>query len=192
MRSPFRSHSQPSRLAAGPDKAEKERRLGRALIGHLPALRRYALGLSGHGAQADDLVQDCIERALPRLAGLNDESRLLPWLRTVLFSVFVEEHRRWRSRVATAKPKTLDMMVDRSASPDVREELAETLRAMTALVPHHRQVLLLVGVEGLSYREAAEELGVPIGTVMSRLARARDDLREALEATVSTGGGRTS
>ena len=163
------------------------------MVASLPALRRYALGLSGSAAQADDLVQDCIERALPRLAGLEDENKLTPWLRTVLFSVFVDEHRRWRGRVSTAEPEMLDLMVDRSASPDLREELAQTLRAMTALSPHHRQVLLLVGIEGLGYRETADELGVPVGTVMSRLARARDQLREVLEAaSPSSGRGRTS
>ncbi len=173
-------------------KAERERRLGRAMIASLPALRRYALGLTGAAALADDLVQDCIERALPRLGTLENEDRITPWLRTILFSVFVDERRRWRNRVVTTEPDVLEMMVDRSAAPDVREELAQTLRAITVLPPQHRQVLFLVGVEGLGYREAAEELGVPIGTVMSRLARARDQLREVLGAGTPPGGGRGS
>ena len=173
-------------------KAERERRLGRAMIASLPALRRYALGLTGGAALADDLVQDCIERALPRLGTLENEDRITPWLRTILFSVFVDERRRWRNRVVTTEPDVLEMMVDRSAAPDVREELAQTLRAMAVLPPQHKQVLFLVGVEGLGYREAAAELGVPIGTVMSRLARARDQLREALGAGTPPGGGRGS
>ena len=85
MRRPVRHTSDP---------AERQRRLGRAMIANLPALRRYTFGLSGSAAQADDLVQDCIERALSRLAGLEDENKLAAWLRTVLFCVFVEEHRR--------------------------------------------------------------------------------------------------
>ncbi len=163
-------------------KAERERRLGRAMIAGLPALRRYALGLTGSAALADDLVQDCIERALSRLDTLENEDRIMPWLRTVLFSVFVDERRRWRNRVATVEPDVLEMMVDRSAAPDVREELAQTLRAMAALQPQHRQVLCVGGGEGLGYRDVAEELAIPIGTVMSRLARARDQLREVLGA----------
>ncbi len=173
-------------------RAERERRLSRAMIASLPALHRYALGLTGSAALADDLVQDCIERALPRLDTLENEDRITPWLRTVLFSVFIDERRRWRNRVATAEPDVLEMMVDRSAAPEMREELAQTLRAMAALPLQHRQVLFLVGVEGLGYREAAEELGVPIGTVMSRLARARDQLREVLGATTPPGRGRGS
>ncbi len=161
------------------------------MIASLPALRRYALGLSGSVALADDLVQDCIERALLRLDTLENENGITPWLRTILFSVFVDERRRWRNRVATAESDVLEMMVDQSAAPDQRAELAQTMRAMTTLAPQHRQVLFLVGVEGLGYREAAEELGVPIGTVMSRLARARDHLREVLDAATSAKGRRS-
>ena len=149
------------------------------MIASLPALRRYALGLSGSAASADDLVQDCIERALPRLEMLENDDRITSWLRTILFSIFIDERRRSRLAV-TAEPDALEMIVDRSAAPEMREELAETLRAMNVLAPLHRQVLFLVGVEGLGYRETAEELGVPIGTVMSRLARAREHLRDAL------------
>ena len=156
------------------------------MIGSLPALRRYALGLSGSAALADDLVQSCIERALPRLETLESEHKITAWLRAILFSVFVDERRQWRNRIASVEPDALEMMVDGAAAPDVREELAQTLQAMTVLSPQHRQVLFLVAVEGLGYRETAEELGVPVGTVMSRLARARDQLRDVLGATPSS------
>ena len=156
------------------------------MIASLPSLRRYAYSLSGSAAVADDLVQGCIERALPRLGTLENEDRVTPWLRTILFSVFIDERRRSRSWATAAVPDVLEMMVDRSTAPEVREELAQTLQAMNMLAPQHRQVLFLVSVEELSYREAAEELGVPIGTVMSRLARAREHLRDVLgDATLS-------
>lgn len=177
---------------ASPAETEQGQRLGHAMIASLPALRRYAFSLSGSAAVADDLVQDCIERALPRLGTLENEDRITPWLRTILFSVFIDERRRSRSRTMTVEPDVLEMMADRSAAPEVREELAQTLRAMNLLAPQHRQVLFLVSVEGLGYREAAEELGVPIGTVMSRLARAREHLREVLGGAMSSGQGRKS
>jgi RNA polymerase sigma-70 factor (ECF subfamily) len=150
------------------------------MIGHLPALRRYALGLSGNRQAADDLVQDCIERALRRMDTLADEDRLGPWLRSILFNIFIDGRRASRGRGETAEASMLDQLVDTGTQPDVQQEASEVLRATATLPPLHRQVLVLVGVEGLSYREVAEELRVPVGTVMSRLARARDQLREAL------------
>lgn len=151
------------------------------MIGHLPALRRYALGLSGDWAMADDLVQDCIERALRRLDTLADEQRLGAWLRSILFNIFIDGRRTSRSRGEVVEDGLLDNLVDPATLPDRRQEADEVLRATAALGPRHRQVLLLIAAEGLTYREAAEELGVPVGTVMSRLARAREQLRDALK-----------
>jgi RNA polymerase sigma-70 factor (ECF subfamily) len=128
---------------------------------------------------ADDLVQDCIERALRRLDSLLDDQRLAAWLRSILFNAFVDGRRTVRSRRETAEEE-LDTLVDTRTLPDIRMEADEVLRAIDALTPQHRQVLLLVAEQGLSYREVADELEVPIGTVMSRLARAREQLRVAL------------
>jgi RNA polymerase sigma-70 factor (ECF subfamily) len=158
---------------------ERSTRLGRLMVGHLPALRRYALGLTGDRHSADDLVQDCIERALRRMDTLVDEQRLAAWLRSILFNVFIDGRRTFRSRRETTEAG-LDERVDTATPPDVHQEANEVLRATAALSTQHRQVLLLVAAQGLSYREVAEELGVPVGTVMSRLARAREQLREAL------------
>ena len=159
--------------------AEQKERLGRLMVGHLPALRRYALGLAGNRHAADDLVQDCIERALRRLDSLEDERRLAAWLRSILFNVFIDGRRALSSRGEIVEAG-LDELVDTGTPPDVRQEANEVLRATVSLTPDHRRVLLLVAVQGLSYKEVAEELGLPIGTVMSRLARARDQLREVL------------
>jgi RNA polymerase sigma-70 factor, ECF subfamily len=150
------------------------------MIGYLPALRRYALGLSGDRHAADDLVQDCIERALNRIETLADERKLGAWLRSILFNVFIDGRRTSRGRGEIAEEALLNELVDTATLPDARHEANEVLRAAAALAPHHRQVLLLVAAEGLSYREVAEELGIPVGTVMSRLARAREQLREVL------------
>jgi RNA polymerase sigma-70 factor, ECF subfamily len=150
-----------------------------ALVAQLPGLRRYAMALAGNAALADDLVQDSIEKAL-RQSGQLRELQLLPrWLRRILHNLYIDEIRRRRGRgpeqdiVELADHQELSIpAVDGGAGRDF-------LRAMNL---EHRQILLLVGLEDLSYREIAEELDVPIGTVMSRLARARERLRGLLEA----------
>ncbi len=168
--------------------SERAGRLGAAMVAQLPALRRYALGLTGQHASADDLVQDCIERALRRLASLEDEDRIGAWLRTILFNAFVDDRRQLRHRVETVETEFLETLPDLGHDPRRRLELQQVLRVASTLTPQHRQVLLLVGVEGLSYREVAEEIGVPVGTVMSRLARARDQLRVALDTGARQAG----
>ena len=154
---------------------------GKALIAHLPALRRYARALVGSSALADDLVQDCIERALRQWEGLRDVQRLSGWLRSILHNLYVDEMRRGQTR---GHEKEISELADELAfsAPAHDGTMAfEFVRAMDSLSVEHRKVLLLVGLEDMNYREIAAELGIPIGTVMSRLARGRERLRSALE-----------
>jgi RNA polymerase sigma-70 factor (ECF subfamily) len=151
------------------------------LIAHLPALRRYAMALCGNAALADDLVQDGIERALIRASSLREPERLGGWLRSIVHNLFVDEMRRRRSR---GIPVDMAMVADDlavSAAPADHSIPHDLPRAMAKLSIEHRQILVLAGVEQLSYRQIAEELAVPLGTVMSRLARARAALRAALD-----------
>jgi RNA polymerase sigma-70 factor (ECF subfamily) len=147
----------------------------------LPALRRYARALSGNAALADDLVQDCIERALKRSDRLRDAQKLGSWLRSILHNLYIDELRRGKSR--GIEQDVGDMADDLALSTPAadRGAVVDFVRAIDTLSVEHRQVLLLVGLEDMNYREIAEELDIPIGTVMSRLARARERLREALE-----------
>jgi RNA polymerase sigma-70 factor (ECF subfamily) len=157
------------------------RAFGVQLIAHLPALRRYAMALCGNASLADDLVQDGIERALIRATSLRESERLGPWLRSIVHNLFVDEMRRRRARGVAVDMETVanDLAMSTApADPSVARDLA---RAMARLSIEHRQILVLVGVEQLSYRQIADELAVPLGTVMSRLARARAALRAALE-----------
>jgi RNA polymerase sigma-70 factor, ECF subfamily len=151
------------------------------LIAQLPALRRYATALVGSSVAADDLVQDCIERALRRSDRLRDAQKLGSWLRSILHNLYIDELRRGRSR---GIEQDIDDMADDFAlsTPAAdRGAVIDFVRAVNTLSVEHRQVLLLVGLEDMNYREIAEELDIPIGTVMSRLARARERLRDALE-----------
>lgn len=148
----------------------------------LPRLRRYAIALAGDISTADDLVQDCIERAWKNRSAMKDESAIFAWLRAILHNVNIDRVRLRRRRPEEAE--NLDAVSATLSDGAAGDELAlsmDFVRAMNRLTVEHRQVLLLIGLESLSYREVADELGVPIGTVMSRLARARERLRVLLE-----------
>jgi RNA polymerase sigma-70 factor (ECF subfamily) len=154
---------------------------GKALIAQLPALRRYARALVGKAALADDLVQDTIERALRQGEALRDLARLAGWLRSILHNLYIDELRRNRTR--GREQEIAEMADDLALSAPAQDGTAaiDFIRAMEVLSVEHRQVLLMVGLENMSYRDIASELGIPIGTVMSRLARGRERLRSALE-----------
>src|SRR4051812_1505461 len=129
----------------------------------------------------DDLVQDCLERALRQSDRLRDQQKLGGWLRSILHNLYIDELRRKRSRGIEEDITELADEFAISVPPADRAPFHEFTAAMATLTAEHRQILLLVGLEGMNYREIAEELAVPIGTVMSRLARARERLRNALE-----------
>ena len=151
-----------------------------ALVAQLPALRRYAVALVGSATKADDLVQDTIERAIRRSSQLKELERLSGWLRRILHNLYVDEIRRGRGRGTEQDITELADDLSLSVAAYDGAEIRELLRAMGSLSIEHRQILLLVGLEEMNYREIAEELDIPIGTVMSRLARARENLRGAL------------
>jgi len=151
------------------------------LIAQLPALRRYATALCGNRDLADDLVQDAIERALSRTPSTLQPERLGAWLRSVVHNLFVDELRRRRRRGVRVNVAEMENDLALSTTPADRLAFSDVGEAMASLSIEHRQVLVLAGVEELSYQEIAEELSVPLGTVMSRLARARAALRAALE-----------
>ena len=159
-----------------------DRSFAEILIEQLPALRRYAVALLRDPAAADDLVQDCIERALNQSAQLKERGKLASWLRSILHNLYIDQFRRERSRGISVTINDLDNDAALSLPPEDRSELGDVVRAVNGLSFEHRQILLLVGLEELSYREIAQELSIPIGTVMSRLSRARDLLRQSLDA----------
>ncbi|QDA36852.1 RNA polymerase sigma factor [Paracoccus liaowanqingii] len=155
---------------------------GDALVRLLPKLRRYALSLSRRSDQADDLVQITIERAITHHSSHDPTQRLEPWLFRILRNAFIDMTRRQRSQGITIdvvdNPDILS--VDSAAGIEARLMLTATQAAIARLPVEQADILSLVCIEGLSYAEAAEVLGVPRGTVMSRLCRARLALAEAL------------
>ncbi len=154
------------------------------LIQHIPRLRRYARALVRDAARADDLVQDTLERALAKLDLWRPDSDLRAWLFTMMHNLFVNQMRAVNSRALCE----LDEANDVPVSGGQVEALAvrDIHAALTRLPPEQREVMLLVGLEQFAYADAARILGVPLGTVMSRLSRARERMRQLLEGNQAT------
>jgi RNA polymerase sigma-70 factor (ECF subfamily) len=149
---------------------------------HIPRLRRYARVLAGNRDRADDLVQDTLERAWAQRGRWRPDSDLRAWLFTIMHNLFVNQ---WRSLLR----RRGDVVFDDDLPGDVggaEEALAlrDLARALERLPADQREVLLLVGLEQLRYEDVAQVLGLPLGTVMSRLARAREHLRDLLAGEV--------
>jgi RNA polymerase sigma-70 factor (ECF subfamily) len=144
-------------------------------------LRRYAAALTQSRADADDLVQDCLEKALEHRTDVRERARLFPWMLAILHNLHSGALRRRRRRGHDLPVEDFADTLALSAPPGERTAWRDFARAVGGLPEEQRQVLLLNALEGLSYREVADALDVPVGTVMSRLARARERLRVALE-----------
>jgi RNA polymerase sigma-70 factor (ECF subfamily) len=149
------------------------------LEAQIPALRRYAYGLVREPDAADDLVQDCLESALSRWYLRRSYGDLRAWLFTILRNLHINAY---RARLRRGPSGQLDE-ASSSGTPDPQTgiEARDALAALDRLPEDQKSLLLLIGVEGLSYEEAAKVLGIPIGTVMSRLARARQRYRTIVE-----------
>jgi RNA polymerase sigma-70 factor (ECF subfamily) len=158
-------------------------RFGDQLIAVLPRLRRFARGLAGSVADADDLVQAACERALARQHQFQEGTRFDSWMFRIVQTIWIDQV---RSR--DVRKEDGDIAEDRLGSDEpvrrveARLALDEVRRALDRLPSDQRAALLLVTVEGLSYKEAAEVARVPVGTIMSRLSRARIALQLQLDA----------
>jgi RNA polymerase sigma-70 factor (ECF subfamily) len=154
------------------------------LIGEIPALRRYACALCRDSVQADDLVQECLTRAVSRRKLWIRRSRIRPWLFSILHNIFVDDLRRQAiSRIdAGAGDEPQSLISEQDA--DLLCAVSDFEQALYRLSAEQREVLLLVGLEQMTYRQAAKVIGSPVGTVMSRLARAREQLAGNLEGEI--------
>ncbi|MBX3575748.1 MAG: sigma-70 family RNA polymerase sigma factor [Rhizobiaceae bacterium] len=153
-----------------------------AVLAEIPRLRRYARALLRDRDAADDLVQDCLERALTRLDNWRTGESPRRWLFTIMHHLFVDQLRKVKRTAeviafsADAQPEAVEQasQVDAVATREIMD-------ALQKISPDRRAAIVLVAVEGFSYAEAANILGVPAGTLMSRIARGRDDLRALLD-----------
>jgi RNA polymerase sigma-70 factor (ECF subfamily) len=147
-----------------------------------PNLRRYARALTRNVEQADDLVQDCLERALSRRHLWKEGGNTRAWLFTIMHNIHANDTRRRDSRPSPVPIDDSDGYHARPASQDSRIAGLELAAALESLPDEQRQVILLVALEGMSYGEVAETVGVAQGTVMSRLSRGRERLRQLMES----------
>ncbi|HET8542172.1 MAG TPA: sigma-70 family RNA polymerase sigma factor [Anaeromyxobacter sp.] len=147
------------------------------IVAEIPRMRRYARALTGNAADADDLVQDTLERAYAKWHTWRRGAEARPWLFAIMHNLFVDRAKLRRSHLVVA-PLEDAGEVEVRGGQDAATARLDVAAALARLSPAHREVLLLVALEELSYADAARVLDVPLGTVMSRLAAARARLRE--------------
>jgi RNA polymerase sigma factor (sigma-70 family) len=148
----------------------------------LPRLRRYAIALAGSTADGDDLVQDTVERALKGLHAWEPGTRLDSWMFRIAKNRFID-----KCRAASRQPvsgsdvlETVEAAFDGERAIEARLSLHSVTKALQGLPEEQRHAVALVLVDGLSYRDAADILEIPIGTLTSRISRARESLVQAL------------
>ena len=159
-----------------------------AIVAEIPRLRRYAHALLGEANRADDLVQDTLERALSRWRlwqPLGGQGTPRAWLFAIMHNLFINQLK--AGKAIDYRPD--DEVPDLPTRPTQEDALGlrDLTRALATLPGDQREILLLIGLEELSYQEAAKVLGVPLGTVMSRLSRARARLRGVLDEEAGSG-----
>lgn len=158
-----------------------------ALVEQIPGLRRYARALTGDAWAADDLVQDTLERACAKWRLWRVGSDLRAWLFTLMHNLYVSQVRHALRQGELARPLDIDEPGQEAAAPTAPiDSTIDLQRCLLRLPEDQRVVLLLVTLEDLSYTEVARITGVPVGTVMSRLSRARSRLQELMTTPSET------
>jgi len=155
------------------------------LVEEIPALRRYARVLCGNVTEADDLVQESLLRAVSRRRLWISHRGMRPWLFTILHNLFVSAVRRGARSPMADMSEQIDETAVSDEDPAELCTLSDFENALHRLTPEQREVLVLVGVEQMSYKQVGKIIGVPVGTVMSRLSRARSYLKNSLEGEIN-------
>ncbi len=169
--------------------------MGRDLVALLPRLRRFAAGLSGSVQDGDDIVQAACLRALERHYQWEPGTRLDSWMFRIIRNLWLDGRKSAWSRLVHADEEAMTATPGGSLEREleVRDELTRARQAIASLPPQQREVLMLVTVDGQTYEAAAEMLGIPLGTVMSRLARARVAVARSVRgAEIATLAGKTA
>lgn len=146
----------------------------------LSPLRRFCFSLTGNQADADDLLQSTVEKLLKHAAP--DEVLLESWAFRICRNLWIDEYRSRKVRLAYVSAQTEQHNDEHSEQQEQLMSIYLIEEAMSQLSAEHQEVLALIAVQGMSYKKAAETLNVPVGTIMSRLARARTQLNETLQA----------
>lgn len=158
-----------------------------AILDQIPSLRRYARALMRHPDRADDLVQDCLERGWRCLHLWDPGSDLRAWLFTIMHNLYVNQVRRYCAAPQFVPIDDAERCPDMTTSAEGALHIQNLEHAIALLPDSQREVLLLVALEAMRYEEVAEILDIPVGTVMSRLHRARERLRGLLDGDQPSG-----
>ena len=153
------------------------------MVALLPRMRRFAIGLAGNVTDADDLLQSAVEKALMKISQFERGTRLESWLFRIIQTTWIDSRRRAYRREVGMEAEIIEHLPS-AVPPDeseTRYSLKDVQKALAQLPDEQRSTALLVLVEGYSYEEAASMTGVPIGTVMSRISRARRSMAASLE-----------
>lgn len=151
------------------------------IAAHISGLRRYAMALVRNAAEADDLVQECLCRTIERARSWRKINDVRSYLFTTLHNLYIDTIVKKRQRYECVPDEVIERKLTVAPCQLHRIEVRDLSRAMDRLPAEQREVLLLVGLEGLTYEAAARVADVPIGTVMSRLSRARESLRRQMD-----------
>jgi len=154
------------------------------LIACIPRLRRYARALVGDRTKADDLVQDTMERGWSRLSTWRPSGDMRAWLFGIMHNLYVDQVR--KPSLATVELDEDTPMPYQMTAQTGRMEMRDLEKALQVLPAEQREILLLVALEEMTYEEISATLGIPLGTVMSRLSRARERLRAQMEGKTVT------
>lgn len=155
-------------------------KLSEEIATHVAALRRYALVLTADPHEADDLVQECVSRVLGQMRAWRPVRDLRAYLFTTMHNVFIDTSRKRRHRADHIPIDDIMLTLASPPNQQRRLEIRDLIQALAMLPEQQREIVLLIGLEGMSYLEAARVLDVPIGTVMSRLSRGREALRQLM------------
>lgn len=153
-----------------------------ALVKEMDHLRKFAWRLTNNAADADDLLQATVLRAMEKKHLFQKDTDLFKWSSKIMFNLFVSDYRRKRKFETQYDPESFLEKESVEAPQDTQAELQKVSEAMERLSGDHREILVLVCVQGMQYQEVAEMLNIPVGTVRSRLSRARENLQAMLDS----------
>jgi len=156
-----------------------------ALVDEMNNLRKFAYRLTGNAHDADDLLQATTLRALEKNHLFQSDTNLFKWTSKIMFNLFVSEYRRRTKFETQYDPETYLEKQSIEGAQEVKLTLSKVQDAMKLLSPDHQEILVLVCVKGMRYEEVSESLQIPVGTVRSRLARARESLQAIMDTPVA-------
>lgn len=153
-----------------------------ALINQMDSLRKFSLRLTRNVHDADDLLQSTVLRALEKRHLFEPDTNLFSWMSKIMYNLFVSDYRRRVKFETQYDPETHIQSQSVAPSQDIKVELQQVDRAMQEMSADHREILFMVCVKGIQYAEVSDLLHIPVGTVRSRLSRARENLQDVLNA----------